>query len=189
MLAPGSYGLIPVTEVTPTLLGNFRCGKHHLDQFLSGTATSYHQSRLGLTTVVVHPDFSGIVGYFTLSNDAVPLSDPEQFDLGLDDIVTLQAFPAVKIGRLAVAESLHGSGVSDAVMGLIVDQVRSEDSMSASRMLVTDADNVSKVIRYYTRNGFLPSKWAQDQHNKHTKKNTARTTVKMLRDILVPLES
>jgi hypothetical protein len=77
-LPQDGYGLLPVVDVAPELLAAFRCGKAHLDDFLV-QAPAFHQSRLGLTTVVLHPDVSAqIVGYITIANDALPLTTTEQ---------------------------------------------------------------------------------------------------------------
>jgi len=58
-------------------------------------AQDFHRERLGLTTVVFHRDQPNrVVGYFTLANDALPLTTSEQGELGLHDIVSLKAYPA-----------------------------------------------------------------------------------------------
>jgi hypothetical protein len=109
-LAADGYGLLPIDEVTPQdLLAGFRCGKQHLDEFLTGQALDWHRKRLGFTTVVFHRDVQGVVAYFTLANDGLPLTTAEQLELDVDR--PLSAYPAVKLGRLAVSEVLQGQGI------------------------------------------------------------------------------
>jgi predicted GNAT family N-acyltransferase len=180
------FGLLPVTEVDPGLLQSFQCGKPHLDLFLQERAPLFHVERLCYAWVVVHADCATPVAYFTLNNDALELATSKETDLGLQDHVGLTRFPAVNIGRLAVDQTFHKTGVSQQVMALALDQIRGVSSVpSAARLVVVDAANEASVIRYYERHGFLKSLWAEKQAlHQGGKKN--RTTIKMLRDILVP---
>lgn len=186
----GGFGILPVTEVERTALSSFQCGKPHLDRFLLESAAAMHHDRLGLTHVVFHSAVSsGAVGYFTLSNDGLPLTTSEQEELGLDSKVKLGAFPAVKLGRLAVAQHLHGQGVGRHLMRLVLDLVRDTRSGSAARLLVVDADNDPPVLAFYRRLGFQDSLWAQKQARHHSggQRSGPSITIKMVRDVLLPL--
>lgn len=186
-LQAGGFGLLPVTDVDPALLSAFHCGKPHLDEFLV-SAAGLHEARLSHTTVVFHaqvPD--AVVGYFALAHDSIPLNTSEQAELGLREAVALSSFPAVKLGRLAVAEQLQGQGVGAQLLELVVGEVLEAATPSAARLLVVDADNDPRVIRFYEQNGFERSLWAEKQARNHAPRNTARASqapVKMLRDIL-----
>lgn len=179
------YGLLPVTDAPPSLLNRFTCGKPHLDDFLTGKAPFFHRARLGLTSAVLHAQTGGhILGYFTLSNDAIKLMASEEFDLGLEDKSDLSHFPAIKLGRLAVAASHHRQGVGSDILRLAMDQMLLNSAASAARIAVVDADNDDAVIRFYERNGFVISQWAEKQAAHQGGKTQRRTTVTMLRDIL-----
>jgi predicted GNAT family N-acyltransferase len=180
------YGLLPITEVALDLVSNFSCGKPRLDAFLHKKAQFFHSERLGFTWVVFHESSDVILAYFTLSNDALTLTSSEEEELGLNDHADLQRFPAVNLGRLAVATPFHKTGVSDEVMRLALNQVRDDANLSAARLVIVDADNTDSVIRYYTRHGFVRSLWADKQATHQGGKRHLRPTVKMLRDILVP---
>lgn len=185
-LSPDGYGLLAITDIAPDLLAQFKCGNARLEAFLTESAAFFHRERLGFCWVVVHQDWPTPVGYFTLNNDAVQLSTSEEGSLGLSDSPGLTRFPAVNIGRLAVATDLQGNGVSAQVMVLALDEIRGDiDLSSAARLVVVDADNTPKVLRYYERHGFVVSLWAEKQAT-HQGGRTPRTTVKMLRDILIP---
>lgn len=155
-----AFGLLPVTEVDAGLLTAFRCGKPHLDQYLVGCA-DMHRDRLGHTSVVFHEDvFGAAIGYFTLANDAIPLSTSEQGNLGLHDQIDLKAYPAVKICRFAVSEALQGQGVGPQILELVLGEVLGSASLSAARLVTVDADNEPSVLRFYVRHGFEISLWA-----------------------------
>lgn len=186
-LPSDGYGLLPVTEISPALLGSFSCRKTRLDEFLRETSVFYHRERLGFTWVVVHEQCQDILAYFTLGNDALTLTSSEEADLSLPDYAGLTHFPAVKMGRLAVATPYQKTGVSRRVMELALDEVRGDQGLSsAARLVVVDADNDETVLRYYERHGFVRSLWADKQAEHQGGKRHHRTTIKMLRDILQP---
>lgn len=182
-LAEGEFGLLPVTEAPPELLAAFRCGKDHLDHFLVNSV-GMHADRLGLTSVVFHPEVqNAVVGYFTLANDAIPLNTSEQAELGLHDEVALTAFPAVKLGRFAVAHGLQGQGVGAQILELVMGEILDAESLSAARLVIVDADNDPPVLRFYERHGFERSLWAEKQARNHGGR-APPAAIKMIRDIL-----
>lgn len=184
-LSASGYGLLSLHEVDFDVYSAFSCGKPHIDKFLTELAVDYQVDLLAHTWLVFHDDRPDLVGYFTLSNDSVQLSDPEQYDLGLRGDGVLRSFPAVKIGRLAVSNGLQEQGVGTAVMRLALEKIVEGAPSSAARMVVVDADNDPKVIRFYSKQGFVKSQWADKNHQNHGGKAT-RSNIKMLRDILVP---
>jgi ribosomal protein S18 acetylase RimI-like enzyme len=184
MLDRGGYGLLPLTQVQPELIDAFDCGTPHLNEFLQKSAKPLHDYRLGFTSVVFHGDYKGAVGYFTLCNDAIPLSSGEMFEMNIDEHeVALKSFPAVKIGRLAVASELQSHGVGASIMKLLLGEVLDSGTLSTARILVVDADNQTRVISFYEKQGFERSAWAEKQALNHKDKG-GRRAVKMLRDIL-----
>lgn len=185
-LAEDGYGLLPVIQVSTGSLTGFDCGKPHLNDFLVN-ATGFHRERLGLTSVVFHRDLAGcVVGYFTLSNDSLPLTTSEQGELGMHDTVFLKSYPAVKLGRLAIASSLQGQGIGEQVMDLVHGEILDSASLSAARLVVVDADNEPRVLKFYRRLGYQQSLWAEKQARKVADSKPAATasTIKMIRDIM-----
>lgn len=185
-LADEGYGLLPVVEVSPEALAGFDCGKPHLNEFLIN-ARYFHRDRLGLTSVVFHNELEGrVIGYFTLANDSLPLTTSEQGELGLHDTVTLKAYPAVKLGRLAVSSGLQGQGIGEQVMNLVHGEILDSASLSAARLVILDADNDPRVVRFYRKLGYQESIWAERQATKVAgfKPSVPASTIKMIRDIL-----
>lgn len=182
-LDPSGYGYLPITEIEAGLTAGFDCGKPNLNDFLHQQALLLHQARLSFTSVLFHRDYEGIVGFFTLANDAIPLSDSEKFDLGLNIEVVLQSFPAVKICRLGIALPLQRDGVGSALMNLLLGDILAGDTFSASRLVVVDADPDEKVIKYYEKNGFEKSLWAEKSTKNHGGIRRG-ASVKMLRDVM-----
>lgn len=186
-LRDGAFGLLPVVEAEPAALATFTCGKAHLDSFLAESSTGIHLARLGLTTVVFHADLPDkLVGYFTLSNDGIPLTPTEQFEFGLSDHATLTSYPAVKLGRLAIAQDLQRRWIGAQLMDLVFGEILDSNSLSATRLVIVDADNNSDVVAFYRGRGFVHSLWAERQTRNHAPGGRSRpqANVKMLKDIL-----
>jgi GNAT superfamily N-acetyltransferase len=185
-LRPEGYGLLPVLDVTLDVLNAFRCGKDHLDRFLAESSINLHRDRLGLTTVAFHADLPNrAIGYFTLSNDGLPLTTSEKLELGLCDEVTLSSFPAVKLGRLAVSEDLQGQGVGTQLLELVHGEILDSTSLSAARLVIVDADNEPRVISFYKAHGYVESLWAEKQARNHAPgvQRAPPAAIKMIRDI------
>lgn len=181
----GFTALIPIHEVAEAelyRLKKFSCGNQSLDVFLQEKAHELHLDHLSHTNLLFHEDFGGLVGYITLSNDSIPLKVSEVGDLGLAYQTDLQSYPAVKIGRLAVHADLQRKGVGARLLDLAIGEVIGVQTVAAARLMITDAVNDPKVIRFYGQHGFLESFWATDQARKHGK-GKDRATIKMIRDI------
>lgn len=188
VLDADGYGLVAVTEVDPTVLDTFSCGKRHLDEFLTQRAAFFHKEWLGFVWIVLHRDMDYPIGYFSLNNEALELSDAEETNLGMSDYSGLKRFPAIMMGRLAVDTRLQGSGASTQLMHMALDMIGGRlatSPLSAARLVIVDADNDPKVLRYYEKHGFERSSWA-DKQATHQGGKKSRATVKMLRDILQP---
>jgi GNAT superfamily N-acetyltransferase len=185
LLAEDGFGLLSVEHVAVELLAAFKCGKIHLDSFLVN-ALDYHRDRIGLTTVVMHRDVPDkVIGYFTLANDALPLTTSEQGELGLYGVVPVKAYPAVKLGRLAVAQDLQGRGIGRQIMDLVHGEVLDSASLSAARLVILDADNEPGVMTFYRKLGYQESLWAEHKGRVSGPKRVGpAATVKMIRDIL-----
>ncbi len=187
MLSEEGYGYLPITEVSPAIFRAFSCGKPRLDEFLTTQALALHEARLGFTNVVFHQQFDGPVGYFALANDAIKLNDSEKFELGFGEHIELAAFPAVKIGRLAVHQDLQRTGVGAALMTLLLGDILNSAGLSAARLIVVDADNDEAVLGFYRKLGFEVSLWAEEMAKNHTKKRIQPATIKMHRDVFKDL--
>lgn len=187
MLAVDGYGLIPVSEVKPDVLKSFTCGVQNLDDFLH-TSHSAHSERISHTTVVFHRDYElGPVGYFTLSNDSIKLKSSEVSEFGLDDFNAIGSYPAVKLGRFAVAKDLQGKGdVGPQLLRFVQASILDENYRSAARLIVVDAANRDGVPQFYQRHGYVTSLWAEEQARNQggRPRNAAPDTVKMVKDVM-----
>lgn len=174
MLSDDGYGLLTISEVADTsVFGDFDCGVDNLNVFLRDTALESHRRRLGSTSVILHLDYAGVVGYFTLCSDALRLNESERFDLDISQDFELAYIPAVTIGRLAVAKDLQGGGVGTKIMEFI----RGEATKAPARLLVVDA--VDSVVNFYGKLGFQDALFAKSR-----KVGSNSPTTKMWLDLI-----
>ena len=181
----GFTGLIPLHEVAEEemfRIDDFHSRSADLDSYLKNNALDHRAEHLSTTSVIFHEDFDGLVGFITLTNDAIRLDATEINHLGLNCATEISTFPAVKICRLAVHAELRGNGIGSRILDLAIGQIVDDSGISAARILITDAVMEAKVIAFYTAYGFLESVWAQGQM-KQQKRGTVQVTIKMIRDL------
>lgn len=144
-----------IQEIPDNLLNSFACGRKQLDLFLREDAKQYQDLALTTTVVVFSEKHEGIVGYFSLSADAVLLKNSEQFELGLGINFPIRYIPAAKITKLAVASSLQNKKIGQKLIDLICGLANVDNI--AIRLLTVDAVNTPEVISFYESVGFVTS--------------------------------
>ena len=135
----------------------FTCGDEDLDDFIINDACDYHTNLLSETYILQTSDVN--LAYFTLLNDKVGI---ESFDDRASfnrfrkkrfvNSKRLKAYPAIKIGRLAIHKDYsrkgHGSKLIDLIKGMILSK-----RYSGCRFMTVDA--YKDVIPFYEKNGFI----------------------------------
>ncbi len=127
----------------------FRCGSEPLDRYFHDHVTQDIKRRL--TACFVATSNAGqIAGYYTLASASVLLSDlPAALARKLPRYPSV---PAVRTGRLAVAESFSGQGLGGA---LLADALRrASQAEIAAFALIVDAKG-AQAAAFYAHHGFL----------------------------------
>lgn len=137
---------------------SFRCGDPDLDDFLLNDSKLYEENLLAVTYVL---EISNrIMAYFSLANDSISIKD---FNSNTEfnrfrknkfiNAKRMKSYPAVKICRFAVQESIKKIGIGSLLMDLIKVHYL-ENKKAGCRFITVDAYN--SAIPFYERNGFLP---------------------------------
>jgi GNAT superfamily N-acetyltransferase len=91
-----------------------------------------------------------IVGYYTIAASSIPLTDITQ--VIAKKLPRYPLVPAVRVGRLAVAESHQGKGLGAA---MLVDAIgRALRSDVAAYAIVVDAKD-DRAVAFYKHHGFM----------------------------------
>lgn len=128
----------------------FTCGNKDLDEFLTTTEVEYYEKQnLGKTYLGYYNH--ELVAYFTISMSSLA----REYETKLSKtgfIWKPEEIPALKIGRLAVAEEHQNKGFGRIIMKYIVGKAVSVGAGMGCRLLVVQAKPEAKD--FYTKFGF-----------------------------------
>ena len=99
------------------------------------------------------------MAFFSLSNDKISIADFEnrtkynRFSRRFTNRKRLIGYPAVKIVRLGVSNSMKGKSVGSFIIGFIKTYFIN-DNKAGCRFLTVDA--YADAIPFYLKNGFVP---------------------------------
>jgi GNAT superfamily N-acetyltransferase len=144
-------------------LGNFNSGVDDITNFLFEDSKNYQRERMANTYLFVD-DNHDIVAFFCISNDClVDKGEEKGFSnkifnrfhkkIKLPNPKRIRQYPAIKVGRLGVDEKYHRTGLSYDLMDFIKG-FSLKDHKPACRLLLLDALNKERQIKYYEKNGF-----------------------------------
>lgn len=154
----------PYTHEVAEYCAPFTCHDKDLDEFFSEDAFHYDSELLGRTYAWISAeDPSKILGLITLANDSIKakfIKGPARNRLQRSIINAKRGinYPAVLIGRLAVAYEFRGKGysVGSQILDFIKNWFRSKDNKTGCRFIVVDAYNTIHTLNFYSKNGFKP---------------------------------
>jgi predicted GNAT family N-acyltransferase len=130
----------------------FNCGKVPLDNYIKTQVNQDIKRRLAACFVVVN-EKDEVKGYYTLSNDAIPMEDAP------DDVKSKMPkgyghLPVTLLGRLAIDEKSKGQGLGEQ---LLIDALKRSVDLSdyiASHAIVVDPID-EQAANFYKKYGFL----------------------------------
>jgi GNAT superfamily N-acetyltransferase len=132
-------------------LSAFDCGDADLNSFLKDDALPYQNDSLAVTYLCLYRN--QVVGYFSLSSDAIRL-DPDEKETMPEPKRRLGEYPAIKIGRLAVHNNYRKHGIGTflikAAMGKISDEIIKE---IGCRYVTVDA--YEQAVEFYKKLDFV----------------------------------
>ena len=142
----------------------FTCGAEDLDEFLYQDSLAYEKDLMGKTYCwLLKEDDKKIVGFVTLANAGIQtthMQNNPRRHLHKNIAYNKQGrtYPAVLIGRIAVAEEFQGREfrVGTQIMDVIKDWFLTDDNKTGCRFVLVDAVNAPQTLSYYERNGFKP---------------------------------
>ena len=94
---------------------DFNCGKEPLNYYLKNQAGQDVKRKLSACFVMIEKETNVIQGYYTLSNNSIPLNNfSEQIQKKLPKSYT--SIPTTLLGRLAIDTKLQGKGIGKTVL-------------------------------------------------------------------------
>jgi GNAT superfamily N-acetyltransferase len=142
-----------------TLISSFDYSDNDLNDFLHNDAKNYLKSMLAVTYLVKTDD--EIIAYFCLSYDGLTrttiLTEEEKalwnkVGRKIPNSKRRKTYPAVKIGRLAVAKKHAGSGIGRHIIDAVTVMYLCEQHHAGCRFVTVDA--YRSALPFYERNDF-----------------------------------
>lgn len=135
----------------------FDCGDEDLNEFLLEDASLYGEQMLAHTFVLTEE--KEVVAYYCVLNDKISQTDLDKslwrkLRKNIPHEKHYDSYPAVKIGRLAVAKKYSGQNIGTQILHFIKGKLYANVEYSACRFLTVDA--YREAEEFYTKNGFLP---------------------------------
>ncbi len=132
---------------------DFSCGKEMLDNYLHKQANQDIKRKLSACFVVKEKQTELIKGYYTLSNNSIPLEDiPENIRKKLPRSYT--TIPTTLLGRLAIDNNFQGQGLGKLIL---IDALKRSFELSKTigsfAVIVDPIDEDAE--RFYDKYGFL----------------------------------
>lgn len=138
----------------------FNCGDDDLNDFIINEALPYRRAMLAVTYIFENKETKQVAAFFSLAHDKVSVSD---FDSSAEfnrfrrkrfvNEKRLRSYPAIKLCRLGVDESVRGHHVGSNIIKYIKTLYALNDR-AGCRFLTVDAYNAA--VPFYESNGFLP---------------------------------
>lgn len=139
-------------------VGVFDCHDEDLNDFILNEASPYRSVLLSVTYVVEDKESGEVLAYFSLANDKISISDFEsktEFNRfrkhRFVNEKRLRSFPAIKIGRLAIAKSVQHQSIGTYLLEFIEDFFI-VDNKSGCRFVTVDA--YVNAIPFYIKNNY-----------------------------------
>jgi hypothetical protein len=145
------------------VLDDFECGEVDITNFLKEDALQYQMERMANTYLFLDNE-DAIVAYFSISNDClVDRGEDKGYTnsifnrlhrkSSIPNAKRIRQYPAIKVGRLGVAEKYHRTGIAYQLMDFIKG-FSILDHKPACKFLLLDAINKEKQTTYYKNNNF-----------------------------------
>lgn len=132
---------------------DFSCGKEMLDDYLHKQANQDIKRKLSACFVVKEEQTELIKGYYTLSNNSIPLEDiPDNIRKKL--LRSYTTIPTTLLGRLAIDNNFQGQGLGKLIL---IDALKRSFELSktiGSFAVVVDPID-EEAERFYDKYGFL----------------------------------
>ena len=152
------------------IITQFNCGDEDLNDFILNESQLYRKARLAVSYVIERTDNGQIVGFFSLANDRVSISDFEnktEFNRfrkkRFVNDKRIRSYPAVKICRLAIDITAKGKSLGTFILDFIKTYFV-VDNKTGCRFITVDA--YIDAIPFYLKNNFLPL--SQETETDHT---------------------
>lgn len=132
---------------------DFSCGNDMLDNYLKLQANQDIKRKLTACFVLIENNSDIIQGYYTLSNNSIPLNDiPTKIQKRLPSSYT--SIPTILIGRLAIEKKFQGKGIGKILLIDALNRCFEISKNIGSFAVIVDPIDQS-AESFYNKYGFI----------------------------------
>lgn len=135
---------------------NFDCGDEDLNDFIQNDAESQMKSKINISYVCIYNCVP--VGFVTLSSDSIKINPKDRKRIGIG----YPAFPALKIGRLAVHKDYKRRDMGTLVLLWVVGKALNLCEEIGIRFI--SVDSYEEAQSFYKKNNFVKLEESEDRH-------------------------
>ena len=128
----------------------FDCGEPSLNEFLNKFARQNDENNVAKTFVTVDTD-KNVLGYYSISAASIEFTD---LPGDISERLPRYPIPAARIGRLAVDQSVQGSGIGSRLLIDALKRIYLSSDQVAIKVVLVDALN-EKAQSFYEHFGFI----------------------------------
>lgn len=151
------WQFLPLSEALEIDRTRFDCSNQNLNHFLKNSAEACEREGLSRVFVMLS-DENEIVGYYTLGNSKIPLSEiPNKYKRGIPNY----PFPAILIGQFGIDIKWQGQGLSYILFGDACRRIalNYKQSISAFNAVTVDTEKGDEQAKkFWEKMGFIPFK-------------------------------
>ncbi len=137
-------------------LSGFRCKDDDLNEFINIDALHQRKERLNQTYICKYQ--GKVIAFFTVSADSIKINNTDKGRIG----VNYNAFPAIKIGRLAVHQDYMHRKVGSILIMYTVGMALEIGNEVGIRFISVDA--YRGIEEFYKKNFFIELAECEDRH-------------------------
>ena len=151
-----NFSDLKIIKANPNMIKSieFDCEDDDLNEFL--LKDSIKNIKYNLCTLFLCYYKDNVVGFFSLSADSIKINEKLE--------INYSAYPAVKIGRLAVSKEFQNLCIGSFIINWIIGFCRKLREEIGIRFISVDAYNNEKTLKFYKNNFFVSFKSNQEKH-------------------------
>ena len=134
------------------VFSDFKCSNSDDASFVKEDIFTYQEEKLGVTYLLTD-DAGKLLSFITLANGSIDL---QQLKLELPISERPSKLPALLIGRIATSDGFQGKGHGSSLIEFAVSLALKLSGTLGIRMVIVHARTDTKIIDFYTKNGFTP---------------------------------
>ena len=147
-----------VTEITNDInLKDFKCTNEDVNKFLKIHALNNHLKNLSKIYILINEETSALIGYMTLSADALRLPDSKKYEI--------REVPAILLGRIGIDDKYRGKKYAETyLIPFAIGVCHEVMNNIGCRLLIAEINLVDSILDFFLKNGFKIERESKKYH-------------------------